>query len=121
MTSTATRIIHRRNNRLPSENRCIRDPFDERRHVDGRWGRFLQFGGDINLVDSTVRDRTAQVLLRLTRASFVVASEAWDEHVVYEVMNRLAGRHIPGKHRAVDEVAGQHVPEILGDGRRLDL
>src|SRR6476661_3742437 len=63
-TSTATRSIHRRNNRLPSENRCIRDPFDERRHVDGRWGRFLQFGGDINLVDSTVRDRTAQVLLR---------------------------------------------------------
>ena len=30
MTSTATRIIHRRNNRLPIETRCIRDPFDER-------------------------------------------------------------------------------------------
>src|SRR3954447_3452170 len=111
MTRTATRIIHRRNNRLPSENRCIRDPFDERRHVDGRVGRFLQFGGDINLVDSTVRDRTAQVLPRLTWTSVVVAAEAWDEHVVYEVMNRLSRRSIPGQHRAVDEIAGQNVPE----------
>src|SRR6185437_4733557 len=50
--NTATRSIHLRNNRLPIENRCIRDPFDERRHVDGRWVRFLQFRGDINLVDS---------------------------------------------------------------------
>ena len=29
-TSTATRSIHRRINRLPIENRGIRDPFDER-------------------------------------------------------------------------------------------
>src|ERR1700754_2545381 len=29
-TSTATTSIHRRNNRLPIENRCIREPFDER-------------------------------------------------------------------------------------------
>src|SRR2546426_7336172 len=36
MTNTATRSVHRRNNRLPMENRCIRDPFDERWHVDGR-------------------------------------------------------------------------------------
>ncbi len=27
---TATSTIHRRINRLPIENRCIRDPFDER-------------------------------------------------------------------------------------------
>src|SRR5882757_7747614 len=32
-TSTATRSIHRRNNRLPIVNRCIRDPFNERRQA----------------------------------------------------------------------------------------
>jgi hypothetical protein len=30
MTSTATRSIHCRNNRLPIETRCIRGPFDAR-------------------------------------------------------------------------------------------
>ena len=31
------------------------------------------------------------------------------------------GRGTAGQHRAVDEVAGQNVPEVLGDGRGLDL
>src|SRR6476659_3143504 len=49
MTSTATRSIHRRNNRLPIENRCIRDPFDERRHVDGRVGALSSIQGRYQL------------------------------------------------------------------------
>src|SRR6476646_11757155 len=48
-TSTATRSIHRRNNRLPSENRCIHDPFDERRHVDGRVGALSSIQGRYQL------------------------------------------------------------------------
>src|ERR1700755_1055194 len=36
-TKIATRIIHRRINRLPIETRGIRDPFDERRHVERRY------------------------------------------------------------------------------------
>src|SRR6476619_6644152 len=46
-TTTATRSIHRRNNRLPMETRCIRDPFDERWHVDGLSDTY---GADINQV-----------------------------------------------------------------------
>src|SRR6185312_4707304 len=40
-TTRATRIIQCRINRDPIETRCIRDPFDERRHVDGQYGNYF--------------------------------------------------------------------------------
>src|SRR5690349_21653964 len=59
-TTIATRIIHRRISRLPIETRCIPDPFDERLNVGGQWRQLFQQVVNINLVDSTVLDRSAQ-------------------------------------------------------------
>ena len=50
-----------------------------------------------------------------------MTGEAGDEHVVDEVLHGTARRGSASQDRAVDEVAGQHVPEVLGDGGGLDL
>src|SRR4029078_2655338 len=52
-TSTATSSIHRRLSTPPSETRCIRDPFDERRHLDERYNAS---SGDINQVTQVLVD-----------------------------------------------------------------